>query len=680
MKLNIKMTAVFCAIALVAFSCEKTPTFTKAEKGPDMEVVSQTVSTYMGADITVNLNLTDKDFALSTVKAFLYYGETEVASETLRTKEEGSYVLKIQAPILKEVPDGTASLVLKAQNVGLGITEDTLDVRLKRPNFEALTIVDETGNKYEMKRTSDYNYELTGDFPAYVNANLVTPAFRSETSAGTEAAEEVITLGWDGSALTAADGSELIPFGASIAGKYTLKANVLDLIVSPTGSAAVVQCAQYSQEQTMDFGKVVNVESWTLDPDFFEVDKDTKAVTFRAVDGLYRMAYDTENLFVKVEPMKDENNVLTLSEDGSGAVWVIGANFGKPEIGPGWNTEDGAYPAAQVSDKVYEFTLAVPGQLAISGSEFKFFHQKGWGGEFTKADFAEVNLDPAFKMTDGGNIQTVDVQAGRGYRIVLDLTGGVKAAKVSYKEVEVAAGGLNITVNGEKALKMSADVYKVTAVKVEKGGAISFTGIDNPQEWTVDKDHFAITAEGLKFNAISGWYSFELNVKDKYVIVRHVKSDGKAATYANEKAITFMGWGVGYPTMASQLGWDSGLLTTLAQIEDGVYQFTGVACEKGDETIVGNCWCYNADFSIKFFGQAGWGVEWGTVTLTDEAKKYLTVDGNVELIVDHKEVVDGEEKKVFKPLELGATYRMTVTNCSAVKDDKFDVTIDFRKL
>lgn len=39
-------------------------------------------------------------------------------------------------------------------------------------------------------------------------------------------------------------------------------------------------------------------------------------------------------------------------------------------------------------------------------------------------------------------------------------------------------------------------------------------------------------------------------------------------------------------------------------------------------------------------------------------------------------------KKIYKPLELGATYRMTVTNCSEIgaDDKKFDVTIDFRKL
>ncbi len=665
MKLNIKMTAVFCAIALAAFSCEKTQTFTKADKGPEMEVVSHTESTYMGAEIAVNLNLSDRDFALSTVKAFLYYGETEVASQTLRTKEEGAYELKIQAPLLRHVPDGTASLVLRAQNVGLGITETTLDVALRRPDFETLTLVDESGKKYEMARTDAYSYELTADFPAYVNANLVTPAFNGE---------EVITLGWDGSALTAAS-SELIPFGSSIAGKYTLKANLMDLTASPTGNAAVVSCAQYRQGQKMEFGNVVNVENWTIDPDFFDVDKDTKAVTFRAVDGLYRMAYDTENLFIKVEPMADENNVLTLSDDGSGAVWAIGQNFGKPVIGPSWNTTDGAYPAAQVSDKVYEFTLAVPGQLAVSGGKFKFCGEKGWNGEFKKAAYASVNLSPAFDMSDSGDIEAVDVKAGKGYKITLDLTGGVNAAKISYEEVEVADTGLNITVNGEKALKMSASVYKVMAVKVEKGSVISFTGIDNPQEWTLDRDHFAITSEGLKFNAVSGWYSFELDVENKYVIVRHVKSDGKAATYVNEKAITIMGWGIGYPAMAQPLGWDTGLLVTLAQIETGVYQFTGVACEDKDETIVGNCWRYN-DISFKFFGQAGWGDEMGTVKLTEEAAKYLAQDGNIELIVDHE---DGDTK-VYKPLELGATYRLTVTEPSELDGGKFTVTVDFRKL
>lgn len=667
MKLNIRNLIVFVAMAAVALSCAKTLTFERAEKGPEMKVNSFTESTYMGANIKVNLNLSDADFALSTIKAVLYYGETEVASETLRTKTEGNYELSIQAPLLKEIPDGTANLVLRAQNVGLGITETTLDVALQRPDFETLSLVDESGKSYELKKTEKYIYERTDNFPSYVNSTVVTPQFNDG---------ETITLGWDGSALSASS-TELIPFGSSIAGNYTIKLNLFDLSISPTGSAAVVSVAEYKKGQKMEFGNVVELNNWTIDPDFFDVDKESKAVTFRAIDGLYKMEYDTKSMFIRVEPMKDAQTPQSLSDDGSGAVWLIGSSFGKPEIGPGWNTETGVYPAAQVERKVYEFTLAVPGQLAVSGAEFKFFHQRGWGGEFKKPDFKKIDLSPAFEMTDAGNIKAVDVKPGKGYKIILDLTEGIGKAAVSYEEVEVAVSGLEITVNGVKALKMSNEVYKVPAVKVDAESLISFTGIDNPLEWKLDGDHFEITSEGLKFKAVSGFYSFELNVEKKYVVVRHVKSDGKAATYADEKAITFMAWGVGFPSMSQQLGWDGGMFVTLAQIKTGVYQFTGVACEDKDEELVGNCWRYN-DISFKFFGQAGWGVEWNNVTLTDEAQKYLSNQGNVELVVTGQ---DAEGKKIYKPLELGATYRMTVTDCSAIGDDKkFDVTIDFRKL
>ena len=667
MKLNIRNLIVFVAMAAVALSCAKTPTFERAEKGPEMKVNSFTESTYMGANIKVNLNLSDADFALSTIKAVLYYGETEVASETLRTKTEGNYELSIQAPLLKEIPDGTANLVLRAQNVGLGITETTLDVALKRPDFETLSLVDESGKSYELKKTENYVYERTDNFPSYVNSTVVTPQFNDG---------ETITLGWDGSALSASS-TELIPFGSSIAGNYTIKLNLFDLSISPTGSAAVVSVAEYKKGQKMEFGNVVDLNNWTIDPDFFDVDKESKAVTFRAIDGLYKMEYDTKSMFIRVEPMKDAQTPLSLAEDGTGAVWLIGSSFGKPEIGPSWNTETGAYPAAPVERKVYEFTLAVPGQLAVSGAELKFFHRKGWEGEFKKPDFKKIDLSPAFEMTDAGNIKAVDVKPGKGYKIILDLTEGINKAAVSYEEVEVTVSGLEITVNGVKALKMSNEVYKVPAVKVDAESLISFTGIDNPLEWKQDGDHFEITSEGLKFKAVSGFYSFELNVEKKYVVVRHVKSDGKAATYADEKAITFMAWGVGFPSMSQQLGWDGGMFITLAQVKTGVYQFTGVACEDKDEKLVGNCWRYN-DISFKFFGQAGYGVEWRNVTLTDEAQKYLSNQGNVELVVTGN---DADGKKIYKPLELGATYRMTVTDCSAIgADTKFDVTIDFRKL
>jgi hypothetical protein len=222
-------------------------------------------------------------------------------------------------------------------------------------------------------------------------------------------------------------------------------------------------------------------------------------------------------------------------------------------------------------------------------------------------------------------------------------------------------------------MKLSNEVYKVMAAPVEQNSIISFSGISNPLDWYVDPDHFELTGEGLKFKAVSGFYSFELNLAEQYVTARRVKEDGKAATYAEEGAITFMGWGVGNPYIANPLAWDSGQFLTLAEVEDGVYQFTGVAGE-GTDTTMGVRWQYDAELSFKFFGQAGWGAEWGTVTLTDEAKKWLEVYGNVELI-------KADESGTRQPLELGATYVMTVTECTPLDgDNKFNCTIDFRKL
>ena len=649
--------ATLALAGTIAFAaCKEEPVLRLTDVGPEMTVNSCTESTYMGADVKFSVDVNDSEFALSTLKAWLYYDETKVNELTIRTKENGTYEGAVQAPLYAKIPDGIATIVFAAQNVGMGLTYDTLYVSLKRPDFPTLTLKTEEGAEYILQNTDQYIYEVTDDFPAKVKGVLVTPAINDEG--------DVITIGWDGSALSASKDAS-IPYNAGLAGKYTIWADLEFLTTSPVGGKADLQnVASYTQGQVMNFGDLVDLNNWTLDYDFFNVNDDFTEVKFRAVDGLYKFNYDTENMWIKVEPMANDSELLSLSEDGSGAPWVIGSNFGKPVIGPGWNTEDGAYPMAQVAEKVYQFTLSAPGQVAVSGADFKFFHQKGWGGEFVKADYAEVNIAPAFDMTDSGNIQGKEVKGGKSYKFTLDLTGGVKAAKLSCEEVVVPVNMLDIQVNGVAAMKMSNEVYKVMAVNVEQNSIISFSGISNPLDWYVDPDHFELTGEGLKFKAVSGYYSFELNLANQFVTVRRVKADGKAATYKDEGAITFMGWGVAHPVMTSQLAWDSGALITLAEIEKGVYQFTGIAVEESDGETIGGRWRYDY-LSFKFFGQAGWGDEQGTVTLTPEAQKCLAVPGNVEL-------AEGAA------LELGATYVMTVT-AGPLNNGKFDVTIDFVK-
>ena len=639
------------------------------EVGPEITVLGHTESTYMGADVKFSVNLKDKEFALSTLKAALYYEDSKVSDVTIRTKEYGDYEGVLHAPLYKDIPDGVASIVLTAQNVGMGLSYDTLYVELKRPNFETVNLVDESGAEIAMTKTADYTYEYEGNLPALFKAKVVTPAINDEG--------EVVTLGYDGTYLSSLKDA-YVPFSAGVPGKFKITVDLMTLKAAPLGKGDVVSVAEYKQGQKMEFGSLVDFNNWTLDYDYFIVNEDFTEATFRAVDGLYKMQYDTKAMNIKVEPMANENDVLTLSADGTGAPWVIGSGVGKPAIGPSWNTTDGAYPMAQVAEKVYQFTLLCPGQLS-STADFKFFHQKGWGGEFVKTDYAEINLAPAFDMTDSGNIQGKNVLPGVGYKITLDLTGGVKAAKVSYEEVELAAAGLDIKINDVAALKISNTIYKVPAVNMTQNSIVTFSGIENPLEWYVDPDHFALTAEGLQFKAVDGFYSFELNLEEKFVTVRRVKEDGKPATYVEDGAITFMGWGVGHPYIASPLAWDGGHLITLAEIEDGVYQFTGVAGEGTDKTM-GVRWQYDSEVSFKFFGQAGWGVEWGTVTLTDEAKKWLEVYGNVELIGKDRKADDSGWETRY-PLELGATYVMTVTNCTeANADGKFNCTIDFRKL
>ena len=225
---------------------------------------------------------------------------------------------------------------------------------------------------------------------------------------------------------------------------------------------------------------------------------------------------------------------------------------------------------------------------------------------------------------------------------------------------------IDIRVNGVKAGPTPAGTYKAQ-VALKKGDKIEFSGIENLASWYFEPDHFNVKEDGIYFNAVEGFYTLEMNVEYGFVTVRRVQADGKAATYAAERAITIMGWGIAHPVMTNQLAWDSGSLITLAEVEKGVYQFTGIAVEETDGTTVGGRWRYDY-ISMKFFGQAGWGAEYGKVTLTDQAKQFLSVPGNIELAADTK-------------LELGATYVMTVTDCTDLDaDNKFNCTVDFKKL
>lgn len=680
MKYN-KIFAGFLGLGLLAFaSCNPEPEFVTTDKGPNMTIQACPQAADMGMDLKFKVEINDPDFALSTLKVKLLFDETEVAGLTIRTKENGTYEDVLRVPMLKDIPDGTASLVFAAQNVGMGITSETRQIRIQRPAPAEVTLKTPEGQCYQMIRTGDYQYSLTENLPSKFNAFIQVPL-----SDGSKA-----VFGWSGDALVQ-DGENPVPFSAHMDGEYTLEVNLLKLSAAPFGAFVTVQSGlseankvevlSLRQGIALKFKNIPKIDSWGMDCDFFTVDG-AGNIFFNAVDGKYRFIANFADGFIKVEPLDAQGNTATIGEQCDGAVWMIGSQFGKPVVGPGWNTTDGAYAFAQIEPKLFRMTLNVGSQLNY-GFSLKIFHQKDWGGEFVKANYAEFDGAGVFMMKDSGNIELSDggdLAVGKAYQFLLDLSGGKNAAVLKVKEVDVASGpSLSITVNGVRADKITKSIYKVKVVELEKDGAISFTGIDHPEQWWLDPDHFYLDGTTLKFNAVKGFYSIELNLDMKYVTVRRVKENGKPGTYRDEGAITLMGWGVAHPVMTKQLAWDNGVLLTLAEVEPGKYQFSGIAVERGDATTMGGRICYKgfeknsqeddeAGISMKYFGQAGWGDEMGEVTFTPNATKLgFCQRGNIELMEGHE-------------LEKGAMYVMTFTFADRSLNGKlFNCTFDVQK-
>ncbi|MEE0236409.1 MAG: DUF5121 domain-containing protein [Bacteroidales bacterium] len=670
--------AVLIGSGVMAFaSCQREFQFEFAENGPEMNVDCENQA-YLGGSIEFSVNVSDKEYPLSVLKAHLFTdldvegGKPEpVASFEVRTKEEGTYEGSLAVPYSINVSDGNMPVVFTSVNTHLGYTYDTVYVAVSRPKYEYLTLKTDDGAEYRMEKkevtseeplaSDNYWYGYTGNFPAECKAVIVAPEYQDVPE---------LTFGWSGTGIEVG-AEDYITFSNGIAGEYEITFNTYDLSAGPFITleingvetemvatdkyAAVVNLTQGSDIQITGFAP--GFEGWTIDPDYLEMTDPAGTFRFLAVDGLYKLIVETKNEFIRVEAMKDMTNLATLNSDGTGAVWLIGSDkVGKPTMAQGasWSPEAGGLCLAQVAPKVHQITLVAGVQLSCDDVNFKFFHQKTWGGEFgsssltSDSDTFYVNAG----SSDNGNVFLHDgktLEMGSIWRFTVDLTaydgttGGVLRVEcIGKQEIEAE----NLTFAGVEMEMLSADLYGA-AVALEKGQTIAVSGIDSPASWYMDPDYFAMDASGLKFNASTGNYYIKANTSLKYVVVNRLNADGEDATLA-EGALWLMGWGTAHPTMASQFGWTPGAAYCMAEVNPGVYQMTGIAVEESDSETIGGRFRYDY-LSFKYFHQNGWGGEkgQGTVVLTDEASKWIKDAGNLEL-------ADGVQ------LEKGATYVLTI--------------------
>ena len=663
-----KMSMFLLAGAALAVSCKQEFEYKFAEKGPDLTVSSFSESAYMGGSLSFSVDINDDDFDLSTLKAKLYFDQDMVSDTTIRTKTDGTYEGVLEVPFLANIPNGTASLVFEAQNVGQAITADTVAVAVSRPEFEYLTLVTSDGQQYRMESTGTaYEYAVEGSFPAQCNAVIESPAVP-----GTE---NVLHFGWSSGAV-ALDGESEIPFSYSASG-YTITFNTLTFEASPfvtieiAGTVAsmtddgnyeaVVNLTQDGEFQVSGYSE--NFSDWTIDPDFIEMTSESGTFRFLPVDGMYKITMDMANKFFKFEAMKSSTELATLNEDGTGAVWLIGSTcVGKPTISQGasWNPENGGLCLAQIEPGVHQITLVAGVQLTTSDIDFKFFHQKTWGGEFGGGTITTDSPLITIGESDG-NIHLADgvtLEAGGVYRFTVDLTNatvdnsgdnmvmsGAVLSVVKDGEQEIPAQ--EIAINGQTLEMVTADHYTAT-MDLTQNSTLSVTGLEMSDmlSYYLDPDYLSLGSSALSFAATDGRYRIDLYTDSKYVSFTKVNEDGSDATLA-DGALWLMGWGVANPVMTSQFGWDQGSNFCMAEVSPMVFQFTGTAVGETDGTTMGGRFRYDY-VSCKYFFYNGYNhgeLNADQVEFSGNAAELLTMSGsNIEA----------------SSLEEGATYRLTI--------------------
>ena len=658
---TLKYIALSLLAAACTTACKDDPELLTTDVGPEMTAVSSDASGVFGGKVGFEATMTDR-YALSTLKAQIFFDDEMVAEEVIRTKENGTYSGTVTLPFYKNVPDGEATLRLVGQNVRFGQTFVERPLAASRPKPDHLVFV--LGEQeYRMEPTGvDYEYAVTADFPQKPQGYITTPDLDGQGS--------VVTFGYSSEqGGIVSDSTEPIPFANSNAGEFTVTFNLKSFEGSPfikllfnDAEMTMVDNDNYSivttltQNQTYTLTGVSDFADWDIDRDFFErADaSNPEALTFLPMSGMYKVTANFKHSYLRIEAMKSATELATLNEDGSGAIWAIGGmSVGKPTLknAASWSPEDGGLCLARVADKKYQLTFVAGVSIDASSFDFKFFHQKTWGGEFGGDDISTAS--DLVKISDSGNLglaegKTLDL--GGIYRFTVDISGGNTAAVLTVEKVgEQELPPADITVNGTKMTQLDMDNYQVD-LDLTQGQTLTLGGADAFTPAWINPDFFeAASATSVKLVPVSGKYRITANLATKVIDALVLNADGSGlATLSDDGhgAVYFIGYGIGSPAAADEPGWTTEKGVCVPEAASGIYRMTAQAGVEGS-TVLGQRFRVSG-WSGKFFKNRGWdGL--GTFSLAAGTEVFFSIagDGNIE-------IAQGVT------LEEGATYELTL--------------------
>ena len=401
---------------------------------PQLAVSGLPSIAFFGDSLSFRAEVSDLEkVPLSTLKARLFFGDDLVSETIIRTKNEGSYAGQLFIPFLPNIPDGTASLEFVLQNIEFATEVQKVALPVSRPDFPYLTLVTADG-EYQMEKTDDNQYAATEDFPQKVKAVIKAPAYGDR---GNE-----ITFGWQEGAVQHNSETQ-ISFSNTTAGIYNITFNTLNYSASPfivlrfaDAEMAMVDDYNFKIEKDLEQNATITIEGfgdlndWWIDPDFL-VANDDGTFEFVPTTGKYRVTASFEHQYFIFEVMAG-NDLASLQDDGSGALWIIGEDIGKPSLGntTGWNP-DKAICFAPVAPKIYQVTLVGGQSINTASINFKFFHQKNWGGEYNNTTLTTASelifVGDGENGRDPGNLGLLDgvtLETGKTYILKVDITAG----------------------------------------------------------------------------------------------------------------------------------------------------------------------------------------------------------------------------------------------------------------
>ena len=232
---------------------------------------------------------------------------------------------------------------------------------------------------------------------------------------------------------------------------------------------------------------------------------------------------------------------------------------------------------------------------------------------------------------------------------------------------------LDLTVNG-KALTYAGNNQYTIEAEFKKGESFTLAGCKNLEYVNMDPDFLVREGDSYKFNAVDGTYRFILNLQSHDITYADDAGQNMIASWTLFQGINNGGFystlilagnGIGNLTINSrnQPGWsvESPVQPFMAEVEKGIYQFTGFYCGYWEWQKPYNRWTWSLDF--KYFGNIWWGdgTENGVNLVDNTGKICQNGDGNFTW------------KESNNAWEDGMTYRMTVnlnTNPQTVTFDK----------